>query len=177
MRGGADGKSGCRSDEIIGLLDEIEYFRRQGYFLNMNPMDFNLNEYSPEAREVLSMVRSEIDVSLPMLWQTVGRSCEYPSLGMQLLPSGYAWVPPCEEKKAVEVIRNPENFRRLLKTERFICPRKCVCFHQYPWVTGGYDDIDIMKGFVERNKQWREMHLQPHGGEVVSRPVLVKTLF
>lgn len=160
--------------EMVGILDEIEYFRRRGYYLNVNPTDFNLAEYSPEARKVLSAVRSEIDVSLPMLGQTAGRSCEYPSLGMQLLPSGYAWVPPCDGKKAVEVIRNPSNFHKLLKTEPFICPGKCVCFHQYPWVAGGYSDVDIMKQFVERNKQWRETHLQPHGGEVVSRPASVK---
>ena len=143
--------------EMVSIVDEIEYFRQHGYYLHVSPVDFNIAEYSSEAREVLFNVRSEMDVKLPILEQTSGKLCEYPQFGLQLLPSGYARIPPCDEK-TVEVIRNPANIHKLLKTDLFACPGKCVCFHQYPWVAGGYSDIDIMKEFVERNKQWRATH-------------------
>ena len=144
--------------DLAGALDEIRFFEDRGYFLNFSPESFDISDYSDDELALMAKLRTPVDVDFPILEKTVGHPCAYPTFGFQLLPNGYAWVPPCDEK-SVNLLRKPEKIHRLLKTDDFKCPGKCVCFHQYPWTANGYKDMDIMGQYVARNKEWRKSQI------------------
>src|SRR5262249_29502599 len=103
-------------------------------------------------------LRTPLDVDYPLHEATTGRRCDFPTFGFQLLPNGYAWVPPCDRKTA-DVINKPERIHKILKPEPIACPGKCVCLHQYPWTNGGYADMDILGQYAARNQAWRDQQL------------------
>lgn len=139
-------------------LDEVQFFADRGYFLNFSPENFDISEYSEADLGLMGKLRTKLDIDYPILEQTTGRSCSYPTFGFQLLPNGYAWVPPCDNKSA-DVLSDPKRLAKLLKTDAIPCPGKCVCFHQYPWTSQGYDSMDIMGQYVARNTAWRNKQL------------------
>jgi organic radical activating enzyme len=145
-------------EDLRGALDEIRFFADRGYFLNFSPQDFDIAKYDKADFELMGKLRSPMDVEYPLFEKTVGHKCAYPTFGFQLLPNGYAWIPPCDSKSA-DVINDPKRIHRLLKPEPIACPGKCVCFHQYPWVGDGYSGADIMEEYVARNRKWRDQHL------------------
>jgi organic radical activating enzyme len=153
--------------DLSAVLDEVTYFADRGYFLNFAPQDFDIAEYDEADLTLIEKLRSPIDFEYPLLEKTVGRQCSFPTFGFQLLPNGYAWIPPCDSKTA-DVINNPKRIHRLLKPEAIACPGKCVCFHQYPWSVDGYADADIMSEYVARNRKWRDQNLP--SGTIASNP-------
>lgn len=150
--------------DLPDALDEVRFFADRGYFLNFSPESFDISDYTSDDMALMRSLRTPLDVDYPLLEQTTGRQCSYPTFGFQLLPNGYAWVPPCDTKSA-NVLKNPRQIHRLLKSDTIACPGKCVCFHQYPWTSEGYQDMDIMGQYVVRNAQWRERHLAAERAE------------
>jgi organic radical activating enzyme len=146
-------------NELADALDEVRFFDEQGYFLNFSPESFNISDYTEDELAMMSKLRTPLDIDFPILEKTVGRTCAYPTFGFQLLPNGYAWIPPCDDK-SVNILAKPERIKQLLKSEDMACPSKCVCFHQYPWTSKGYDNMDIMGQYVARNVAWRKQQLQ-----------------
>jgi len=146
--------------ELPQALDEIRYFADLGYFMNFSPESFDISEYSEAELETVAKLRAPSDVELPLFEQTTGRRCDFPTFGFQLLPNGYAWIPPCDRKTA-DIINKPSRIHKLLKPAAIACPGKCVCLHQYPWVNKGYDDMDILGAYVARNVAWRKKQLVP----------------
>lgn len=144
------------NDSIEEIKNEINEFKEKGFYLNINPADFNVSTYKKEKIEFLKSIKPEIDYKYPIENKTIGKKCIYPIFGIQLLPNGYGWIPPCDSKQVYNLIKNPNNIVKLLKDKPIICPSKCVCFHQYPWVEKGYQDIDIMKEYVKRNIKKRD---------------------
>jgi MoaA/NifB/PqqE/SkfB family radical SAM enzyme len=144
--------------ELAGAFDEIRFFADRGYFLNFSPESFDVSQYDEADLKLMRRLRTDLDVDYPILEQTTGKSCGYPTFGFQLLPNGYAWVPPCDTKSA-DVINKPSRIHRLLKKDAIACPGKCVCFHQYPWTSKGYDAMDIMGQYVARNAAHRARQL------------------
>lgn len=142
-------------DEISNINAEVDEFNQHGYYLNINPANFSISKYHDDDVDILRQYKSSIDFDSPLYSRTVGKSCAYPTLGFQLLPSGYAWIPPCDNQTVVDLINKPSMLDKLLKKNSIICPSQCVCFHQYPWTENGYSDINIMKSYVERNIQHR----------------------
>jgi organic radical activating enzyme len=138
-------------DTVNIIINEIKEFKQKGYYLNINPADFDISNYDKTKISLIKSLKSEIDYKYPIEDKTIGKKCIYPMFGFQLLPSGYAWIPPCDSATVYNLINNPDNILKLLKQDSIKCPSKCVCFHQYPWVEKGYKDIDIMKEYVERN--------------------------
>ena len=145
--------------DLPTAVDEISFFADRGYFLNFSPESFDISDYSEDDLALMRKLRTPIDVDFPILEKTIGRQCSYPTFGFQLLPNGYAWVPPCDNK-SVNLISKPERIHSLLKTGDIACPGKCVCFHQYPWTSEGYKDMDIMGQYVARNTAWRQQQLR-----------------
>ena len=78
------------------------------------PRSFDISEYSPEELSLMREMRAPVDIELPLFEKTTGRSCAYPTFGFQLLPNGYAWIPPCDSKTA-NILERPSRIHRLLK--------------------------------------------------------------
>ncbi|WP_375724540.1 radical SAM protein [Arcobacter sp. KX21116] len=144
------------NSDIESINQEIILFKDKGYFLNINPAHFSLKGYSEKNIEVIKSIKAPIDFNNSLKKNNVGKLCSYPMFGLQLLPSGYAWIPPCDNKNVVNLIKKPHEIEKLLKKEKFACPSECVCFHQYPFSTNNeYKDNDIMNEYVERNVRHR----------------------
>jgi organic radical activating enzyme len=146
--------------ELSNIIDEINFFEKEGYFLNVNPANFNIKHYSKESKNILKLIKSKLDFENSLEKKNIGKLCSYPMFGFQLLPSGYAWIPPCDNKKVINLIKNPYRIEELLKKDKIICPSECVCFHQYPFSTKEeYKNYNIMKEYVDRNIKHRKGHL------------------
>lgn len=142
-------------DELSTIDTEVDEFKKHGYFLNINPANFEISKYTENDMTILTRYKAAMDFNYPLYSSTIGKSCDYPQFGLQLLPNGYAWIPPCDDKTVIDLINKPFSLNELLKQKPLSCPTKCVCFHQYPWVEDGYQDIDIMKNYVDRNIEHR----------------------
>jgi organic radical activating enzyme len=143
-------------DDVDTIYNEIKEFKQRGYYLNVNPANFDVSNYDKTKLNFIKSLKPEIDYKYPIDGKTVGKKCIYPMFGLQLLPSGYAWIPPCDSITVYNLIKHPKNILKLLKQNPIKCPSKCVCFHQYPWVEKGYKNFDIMKEYVERNISKRD---------------------
>lgn len=147
--------------EIPFIEEEVEAFRARGYFLNVSPDSFDTGSYSAEENAVLARLRSPIDIDNPILNKNIGKSCVYPSFGLVLLPTGYAWTTPCSTKK-VNLIAQPDRIKELLTEGAVTCPAACACFHQYSWADGlGFKGIDFIGEYVQRNVEWRARQVAP----------------
>lgn len=135
---------------------DVEVFKGKGYFLNVAIEDNNVRDFDEEALNVVKKFRSKLDYMLPIVNENIGKKCCYPTFGFELLPNGYSAVKPCAEKH-VRIINKPEMIWRLLSAAPILCPAKCTCLHQYPWVADGYRSVNILEEYVKRNTDWREM--------------------
>lgn len=146
-----------RSD-ILVVEQEVEKFRSAGYFLNVSPDGFDTRDFSDQEMAVLTRLRTPTDIENPILKRNIGKSCRYPSFGLVLLPTGYAWTTPCSTKK-VNLIAYPDQITTLLADGPVKCPSACACFHQYSWADGaGFQGMDFMGEYVQRNVDWRANH-------------------
>lgn len=143
-------------DKVEEIRKEISEFKKLGYFLNINPSHFDIRNFSAEHKDFIKKIKADIDYECSLENKNIGRLCLYPTFGIQLLPNGYAWIPPCDLKNVIDLIHYPSNINKILKRRSIKCPNKCVCFHQYPWAFNGYETMNIMEEFVNRNITHRE---------------------
>ncbi|MGB9855713.1 MAG: hypothetical protein ACPLKS_04145 [Caldisericum exile] len=137
--------------ELSKVVEELEFFSKMGYYLNVNLDHFDITKFSEKTLNYIKKIKSNVDYILPLFSKTIGNQCSYPTFGFQLLPNGYAWIPPCDMNKTINIIDKPINFLKILKNKPIICPAQCVCFHQYPWALDGYKNFNIMAEYVIRN--------------------------
>jgi organic radical activating enzyme len=130
-------------EEMGGIYDEVRMFRDRGYFLNVAPDHFQLSQWSPESQQKLRALIHPVDFKLKMEKKTLGKKCIYPAFGFQLLPNGFAWVPPCHDR--VINLMKTQDPSPLLSPGGMTCPSDdCVCLHQYSFI--------VDENVVARNK-------------------------
>lgn len=140
--------------EILDIEKEVNWFKERGYFLNVSPENSSIENYTQAELNILKNLRSPLDIEYPLNKKNIGRPCQYPSFGLILLPTGYAWTTPCSTK-SVNLIANPNNIDKLLSDSKIICPAACSCFHQYTWAGPGFDAINFLEAYAARNISWR----------------------
>src|SRR5205814_1436289 len=101
-----------------------------------------------------------VDFKLKMEKETLGKRCLYPSFGFQLLPNGYAWMPPCTDK--VINLMKTKDMSPLLFKGGMVCPSdNCVCLHQYSFIVNDHvmdrnkDSMDILGSYVKAQTEHR----------------------
>lgn len=146
--------------DIPIFLEELRFFKERGYFLNFAPAFFNLDGWSEEHRRIARSLIHPIDYQLKIDKATKGKHCLYPSFGFQLLPNGYAWVPPCDDK-AINLMKTKDPTPLLYKGG-MTCPADhCACLHQYSFVTENNvfarnkDSMDILGSYVRLQETHR----------------------
>lgn len=143
--------------DMATALQEADIFASYGYFMNASLENFTVADFDEVAMQALRSLRTPLDVDYPVFDKNIGRSCAYPTFGMQMMPNGYAWVPPCDQKQVLDVVNDPNRVNRLLAKKPIACPAKCVCFHQFAWAgQEGYQSMDIVDEYVQRNVAWRK---------------------
>lgn len=123
----------CTEEELRGIESEIAFFKARGFMMNAAPDHFDLERWSEEGRRILERVIHPTDFGMKLLRQNRGRSCFYPAFGLQLMPNGYAWIPPCDTK--VVNLMKTRDASALLSRGAITCPAgQCVCLHQYSFI-------------------------------------------
>lgn len=144
------------SDDMRMIADDVETAHEAGFYLNVSPANFDVSSFQPEQLAILQRYVRPKTFDLAIHGGTAGKNCGYATFGFQLLPNGWAWIPPCDNDQVVNVLRQPSAYRQLLKPAAIACPGQCVCFHQYPWVVDGYRDLDIMGAYVADSSRFRD---------------------
>ena len=147
-------------DEMDGILEEVRFFKERGYYLNVAPDHFNLSQWSPASQQKLRELIHPTDFKLKMEKQTKGKKCIYPSFGFQLLPNGYAWMPPCDDQ-VINLMKTRDPGPLLFKGG-MTCPSdNCVCLHQYSFIANdnvmarNTASMDILNNYVTAQSEHR----------------------
>ena len=145
-------------DEMSEAIREMEFFAARNLFLNINPAFFDIRHWKQANIDLLKTVTHPLDYGLKIEQRVTGKSCKYPIFGFQLLPSGYAWVPPCSSR-TVNLMKT-KRVDDVLIRKAIKCPSKtCVCLHQYSFTEGirrNAHSYDIMDNFVREHIQVRK---------------------
>jgi organic radical activating enzyme len=144
--------------ELEDAMNDMELFNSHGYYMNISPAFFTVENWSKGNVELLRKVTTDIDYELRIERKTKNKMCKYPEFGFRLLPNGYAEIYPCHNK-VINLMKERSPNKLFTKGPMVCASRDCTCLHTYGFVAGidrNAYSFDILGNFVEDNKAHRK---------------------